>query len=151
LSPTQPGSQPPTERADDVAGRFAPRSPFPSERRLPPLRPLSLSGDRDWVIYVECTAEGALLYPSRMFIPLTALNRGPSNPLQQNVQQMIDRRQAGVRPGEVPYRPQVRFLVRPESMRVYHAAYPALDAVQVPKTRYNLKPEDDVLSIVTGR
>jgi hypothetical protein len=35
-------------------------------------------------------------------------------------------------------------------MRVYHAAYPALDAIHVPKTRYNLKPEDDVRTIVTG-
>ena len=146
-----PGGTPSPGRGGDQAGRLAPGAPGEQERRPPPMRPVNLSGDRDWVIYVECTAEGALLYPSRMFIPLTALNRGPSNPLQQNVQQMIDRRQAGVRPGEVPYRPQVRFLVRPESMRVYHAAYPALDAVQVPKTRYNLKPEDDVLSIVTGR
>jgi hypothetical protein len=152
LSPARPGTgaSASSEQTDDVAGRIAPRSPTVSERRLPPLRPLSLSGDRDWVIYVECTAEGVLLYPSRVFIPLAALSWGPSNPLQKNIQQMIDRRQTSVRPGEAPYRPQVRFLVRPDSMRVYHAAYPALDALQVPKSRYNLKPEDDVLTIVTG-
>jgi len=115
------------------------------------MRAVNLNGDRDWLIYVECTNEGVMLYPSQTFIPLTALKRGPANPLQQNVQQMIDRRQAAVRPGEAPYRPQVRFLVRPESMRAYHVAYPALDAVSVPMTRYNLKPEDDVLSIVTGK
>jgi hypothetical protein len=150
LSPGQPGSGSPAGHTDDVAGRFAPRSPVAPERRLPPLRPLNLSGDRDWVIFIECTADGVLVYPSRVFIPLAALSWGPSNALQKNIQQMIDRRQASVRPGEAPYRPQVRFLVRPESMRVYHAAYPALDALQVPKTRYNLKPEDDVPTIVTG-
>jgi hypothetical protein len=150
-SSAQQGSPGPPERAGDVAGRLAPRVPGTPERRPSPMRPVNLSGDRDWVIYVECTAEGVILYPAQLFIPLAVLNRGPANPLQQNVQQMIDRRQAAVRPGEAPYRPQVRFLVRPESLRVYHVAYPALDAVRVPKTRYNLQPEDDVPAIVTGK
>lgn len=124
--------------------------PGEKERRPPPMRAVNLSGDRDWVIYVECTAEGVVLYPARTFIPLAALARGSANPLQQAVQQMIDRRQSGVRPGEAPYRPQVRFLVRPENMRVFHVAYPALDAVPAAKARYTLRPEDDVLTIVAG-
>jgi hypothetical protein len=145
-----PGGAPSTGRGGDPAGRFAPGAPEEQERRPPPMRPVNLSGDRDWVIYVECTTEGVILYPARTLIPLAALSRGPANPLQQAVQQMIDRRQSSVRPGEAPYRPQVRFLVRPESMRVFHIAYPALGAVQAPMTRYNLRPEDDVLAIVTG-
>jgi hypothetical protein len=136
--------------AGDAVGRFAPGVSSERERRPPPMRAVNLSGDRDWVIYVECTAEGVVLYPARTFIPLAALSRGPANPLQQAVQQMIDRRQSGVRPGEAPYRPQVRFLVRPENMRVFHVAYPALDAVPAAKARYTLRPEDDVLAIVTG-
>ncbi len=115
------------------------------------MRAVNLSGDRDWGIYIECTTDGVILYPARTFIPLAALGRGPANPLQQAVQQMIDRRQSSVRPGEAPYRPQVRFLVHPESLRTFHVAYPALDAVRASKARYNLKPEDDVLAIVTGR
>jgi hypothetical protein len=145
-----PGGAPSTGRGGDPAGRSAPGAPGEQERRPPPMRPVNLSGDRDWVIYVECTTEGVIVYPARTLIPQAALSRGPANPLQQAVQQMIDRRQSSVRPGEAPYRPQVRFLVRPESMRVFHIAYPALGAVQASMTRYNLRPEDDVLAIVTG-
>jgi len=55
-----------------------------------------------------------------------------------------------VRTGDIPYRPQVRFLVRPETLRAFHAVYPLFDALPITKTRQNLTPEDDVRSIVTG-
>jgi hypothetical protein len=93
-----------------------------------------------------------MLYPSRRTFALADLQRGPGpNPLQQAVQAMIDRRQAGVRPGDAPYRPQVCFLVRPESLRAFHASYPALDALAVPKTRRNLQPHDDPAAIAAGQ
>ena len=63
---------------------------------------------------------------------------------------MIDRRQATVRPGDLPYRPQIRFLVWPDALRSFHLAYPALEGLAVPKTRQNLQPEDDVFAIVAG-
>ena len=39
-----------------------------------------------------------------------------------------------VRPGDAPYRPEVRFLVHPDAGRTYHLAYPTLDALAAPKT-----------------
>jgi hypothetical protein len=62
--------------------------------------------------------------------------------LLQAVQEIIDRKQATVRAGEPSYRPQVRFLVHPDGLRVYHLAYPALEGLNIPILRQNLAPED---------
>ena len=117
--------------------------------RPPPVRTARLSGDRNYVIFIECKANSVVLYPAQREYPLTALT-GTPNPLVQAVQQMIDRKQSGVRPGDLPYRPQVRFLVRPETLRTYWSVYPMFDALPVQKTRHNLTPEDDVRTIIAG-
>jgi len=126
-----------------------------SERPRKPvaLRPARLTGDRDYTIYIECRADSVVLYPSQRSFPLNDLSRGgpAGNPLAQAVQQMIDRRQALVPAGQPPYRPQICFLVLQQNMRVFHLAYPALDALTIPKRRHNLDPDDDVLAIVTSR
>ena len=109
-----------------------------------------LSGDRDYVIFVECRPDDVVLYPSRQSFSLQQLSRG-DQAIVQAVKQMIDRKQALVRPGELPFRPQVRFLVRPESIRSYHTAYPVLNALGVPQTRQNLEADDDVAAIVVGQ
>jgi hypothetical protein len=129
----------------------APPPPLPKSARPPaPLRPARLSGDRDWVLYVECKEEGVVIYPTRLLIPASALSRpSGSNPLLQSVQQLIDRKQATVRTGEAPYRPDVRFLVHPDAGRTYHLAYPTLDALAAPKTAQYLGPDDDVATIVS--
>ena len=57
------------------------------------------------------------------------------NPLLLALRSMIDRRQATVRSGEMPYRPQIRFQVYPDGFRAYYLAYPALELLQVPMTR----------------
>jgi hypothetical protein len=97
------------------------------------------------VIPIECTANALLLYPGGLRIELTTLTQSnpKNNPLLQAVQQMIARRQALVRPGEPPYRPVIRFLVRADGLRAYYLAYPALESLQVPMTRENLLPEDN--------
>jgi hypothetical protein len=59
--------------------------------------------------------------------------------LAKAVQQLIDRRQATVRPGDPPYRPMIRFRVRPDGLRAYYMAYPALEGLHVPMTRENLE------------
>jgi hypothetical protein len=118
-------------------------------KKPPPKRLASLHGDRDWVIFVECRADSVVLYPTQRTYPLSSL-AGENNPLLEAIRQMIDRRQGLVRPGELPFRPQVRFLVLPENLRSYHLAFPALEALPVPKTRQNLDPEDDVAAIVAG-
>ena len=167
--PEGPSSSPGTERSlspgagvaasekseRDPLQRFAPSAPPGAKpaRRPVVLRPAHLGGDRDWIIYVECKPDGLVLYPSRLVVPLSALpsRSASNNPLLLAVQQMINRRQATLRPEEPPYRPQVRFLVRPETVRAYHVAYPALEALPVPKTRQNLDPEDDAAAIAAGQ
>ncbi len=51
---------------------------------------------------------------------------------------------ATVRPGEQPYRPQVRFLVRPDGLLSMHRAYPVLEALRIPLSRQNLDADEDV-------
>jgi hypothetical protein len=105
-----------------------------------------LLGNRDWIIPVECTPDTLVLYPARLRLPLGTLSRGEAgdNPLVHAVQQMIERRQASVRPGEPSYRPIIRFLVRPGGLRSYYVAYPLLQALQVPMMRENLDPDEDI-------
>ena len=108
-----------------------------------------LSGDRDYIIFIECRAEDVVLYPSRQSFSIQSLARG-DQALMKAVQQMIERRQALVRPGEMPFRPQVRYLLHPEGIRSYHTTYPTLNALGVPQTRQNLEADDDVATIVVG-
>jgi hypothetical protein len=123
----------------------------PKERRQPVLRPARLSGDRDWPIFIECQADAAVVYPSRVTIPVAAVvNDRDGNPLLHTVQNLIDRRQATVRPGEVPYRPQILLLYRLEHLRTYHQVYPALYRLNVPKKAVLMEPEDDVLSVISS-
>jgi hypothetical protein len=98
---------------------------------------------------VECRADSVVIYPTQRIFALSSLT-GPGNPLAQTVRMMIERRQGMVRPGELPFRPHIRFLVLPENLRSYHLAFPALEELDVPKSRQNLDPEDDVSAIVAG-
>ena len=119
---------------------------LPSEKAGRTPRPVigRLTGNRDYVITVECTADGVLVQATglRLSTASLATPEGDSA-FQQAVRQLIERRQASVRPGEVPYRPQIRFLVRPDGLRSYFTAYPILQSLQIPMTRENYQPEDD--------
>jgi hypothetical protein len=110
-------------------------------------------GNRDWIIPIECTPDTLVLYPARLRFPVGTLPRGddPDQPLVQAVRQMIERRQASVRPGEPPYRPVVRFLVRPGGLRSYYVAYPLLQPLQVPMSRENLDRDEDVFQRMYDR
>jgi hypothetical protein len=138
---------------DEAFARMAPQSPplpgRPRPRPLTTMHPVSLRGDRDWRIFVECRGDAVVLYPSRQSFPLADLGRA-DNPLARAVAQMIERRQGLLRAGEAPFRPEVHFLVRPENLRTYHLAFPALDVLPVPKVRQNLQPEDDPAVIAAG-
>jgi hypothetical protein len=116
----------------------------PAKRPSSP--PLRLVGNRDWILRVECLADAVVLYPSSRRFPVAALAPGQDGrkELVQAVQQMIARRQASVRPGELPYRPQIRFLVRPEGVRTFFAVYPVLDAVGVPMNRQDVDRDEDL-------
>src|SRR5262249_355643 len=100
------------------------------------------AGSRDWIIAVECLQDAVIVHPYGQRIGTTALApAGAENALQRAVRQLIERRQATVRPGEPPYRPQIRFLVRKDGLHAYYLAYPALEALRIPMTRQNLEEE----------
>src|SRR6185437_13577660 len=108
-------------------------------------------GGRDWTIYIECRADAVVLYPSEKSFPLAqAAGEASINPLVAEIRKMIARRQSGLRPGDPPFYPQIRLLVRSENVRTFLMVYPALEALPVPKTRQNLDPDDDILDIVQG-
>jgi hypothetical protein len=116
-----------------------------NQQSRPAPRIVGLVGNRDWVIPIECVADGVVLHPARQKVALAELEaRQSGNVLQAAVQQMIARRQGTVRPGEPPYRPQVRLLVRPDGLRAYYLAYPLLESLQVPITRQNLEREEEI-------
>lgn len=114
--------------------------PFPEKEKPPertaPARPVRLSSNRDWVIQIECNADGVLL-PNGQRLDLQALNSesGQENRLLTALKQIIDRRQATVRRGESPYCPQIRFQLRPDGLRAYYLAYPALEPLHLKMTR----------------
>ncbi|HMF11492.1 MAG TPA: hypothetical protein VKE94_04280 [Gemmataceae bacterium] len=116
--------------------------------RRPEVRPALLGGDRDYVILLECRASGVVLHPYGTSFSADSLapNNGGAALLQEAIGRLIARRQATVRPGEQPYRPQVRFLVRPDGLLSMHRAYPVLEALHVPLTRQNLEADEEVNS-----
>jgi hypothetical protein len=129
-----------------------PAAPAPNPARPVPPRP-GLFTNRDWVVPLECTAGGLVLTLTGQRFPLAALARreGDNNPLKLAVQQLIARRQMSVRPGEPPYRPQIRFRVWPDGLRAYHLAYPALEALHVPMSRENVEREEEPKPGNSGR
>jgi hypothetical protein len=132
----------------DVPSALRPPDVLPGEYRKterPPPRPAQRLGNRDWYIFVECKADALVLSPSGLrFSPDSLVGQArDKNPLLTAVHQLIERRQATVRPGDPPYRPLIRFQVRPEGLRAYYLAYPALEALQVPMGRENILPEDE--------
>jgi hypothetical protein len=102
--------------------------------------------NRDWTVSIECRADSVMVYPGGQRFRADDLVRavGASNPLLDAVRQMVARRQALVRPGEPPYRIQLRFQVRSDGLRTYYLAYPTLDILHLPMTRENLDSEEDV-------
>jgi hypothetical protein len=139
---------------EDGRGRNRDRFPDlpggPRARR----RPAVLHGEQEWTIFLECRADGVILYPYRQRFSLAQLRaaavaEGRANPLLSAVLQLIHRRQGGSRTHGPALRTQLRFLVRPDGLRSYHLAFPLLDLLGVPKKRVNLRAEDDVQALIT--
>jgi len=121
-------------------------APAGAKKTAPPAAPLGrILGNRDWLIYIECTAEGVVVKQGNQKFSVESLAKQTSgeHPLVKAVQQMIERRQATVRAGEPPYRPMLRFQVRPDGLRSYYLAYPLFGNTRLPMARENLqKPPD---------
>jgi len=147
-------SQSNSEAKDPTARIAAPLPELgPRKNSTPtPLRAARLFADRDWVIYVECKFEEILVHPNRLIIPtsLLASEEGVKRFVQE-IEKIIQRKQSTVRPGEPPYRPEVRFLVWPDGLKPYHLSYPALQLAGIKQKRQNLESEDSIKEIIQGR
>ncbi|HLN33099.1 MAG TPA: hypothetical protein VK395_35540 [Gemmataceae bacterium] len=129
---------------DPLSG-IGPRVPDKRITRPTTFRGMQLTGNRDWIIAIECAGDYAVLNLTAQRFPVATLAHPESghNPLADAVQQAIARRQATVREGVEPYRPMIRFRVRPDGLRAYYLAYPALEVLHVPMMRENLDPPED--------
>jgi hypothetical protein len=126
------------------------RIPMKDKPKRPPARGLAaypglFINNRDWVIPIECRANAVVVLPAGQAIVSSTLAPGASdsNLLRDLVGGMIARRQATVRPGEPPYRPLIRFRVRPDGLRSYYLAYPALETLGVPMSRESIDPDEE--------
>lgn len=113
-------------------------APRPGNRPLPP-PPGRLLGNHDYIITLECRPDGVVIYPRFYLYPLNpvANQKNVEQALVRDVQQLISRRQASVRPGETPFRPMIRLQVSPDGARAYYWIYPALQELNVPMFREN--------------
>jgi hypothetical protein len=110
----------------------------PTPRKAAPLS--RLTGNRDFVIRVDCDSAQATVSPGgAQFRWPAGASKDADQRLARYVQQLIERRQASVRPGEPPYRPVIRFHVAPDGLRTYFRAYPPLEPLRVPMSRENLE------------
>jgi hypothetical protein len=128
-----------------VTPSLGPLSVTAKKPTSPPPAPRLVS-NRDWFILIECKADALVLYPGGQRLTAEQLVAGQqgAEALIQTVERMIARRQAMVRPGEPPYRPQVRFLVRPDGAHTFYLGYPLLEKLQVPSTRQNIDAEEEI-------
>jgi hypothetical protein len=119
--------------------------------RPAPLRARTLHINRDWPIPVDCKADGVVVRSNLQHFSLNELARPTDNPLLRSVQQLIARRQARVPDDEPPYRPMIEFRVHADGLRAFYLAYPVLALLNVPMTRQDLDPEEEVRSQKYGR
>lgn len=132
---------------DEVPPPPGPGLPFlhPQKKSAPPPRPVRpLSGSKDWIIPIECKADGVHLPLTRQKFPIALLRSYQArHPLPGSIQELVRRRQSAVRAGEIPYHPMLRFEVYPDGLQAYHLAYPLLERLGHPMVRQNIRKEGD--------
>jgi hypothetical protein len=118
---------------------------MPKDVRRAPPRPVRQSSNRDWIIPVECNADAVVLPTVGKSFALNELAaaRPNASPLLQTVSELIERRQATVRKGELEYHPQIRFVVAPDGFRAYYLAYPALEYLRIPMLKEQKQPTEE--------
>ncbi len=105
---------------------------------------IRLASSREWIIPVECTSEGVVLRTARLrYANMDLVNKtGGEHPLARAVRELIAARQDSLPAGEPPYRPKIRFQVRPDGQYSYYLAYPLLEKLHLPMTRQELDSEE---------
>src|SRR4029077_1819161 len=118
-SPDQGAQTPQVARPadpDSVVGSM----PSPGTKNARPAPPPlgRVLGNRDWLLYVECRADGVVLkYGNQRFSLAMLAQKSPGeHPLTTAVREVVARRQATVGPGEPPWRPMLRFQVQPDGL-----------------------------------
>src|SRR5262249_21090501 len=111
---------------DSVLGSMP--SPVAKHARPAPPPLGRVLGNRDWLLYIECRADGVVLkHGNQKFSLATLARQAPGeHPLTAAVREVVARRQATVGPGEPPWRPMLRFQVQPDGLPAYYLAYPLL-------------------------
>jgi hypothetical protein len=124
--------------------------PYPgmAAKRVPAPPISRLMGNRDWQIPVQCERDRVVLPLSRGEFATNDLlqKSAEEHLLSRAVRDIVERRQASVRPGEPPYRPILRFEVAPDGLLTYHLAYPILERLGLPMVRHNVEPRPPDLS-----
>ncbi|MFO0863650.1 MAG: hypothetical protein U0744_03145 [Gemmataceae bacterium] len=99
-----------------------------------------LIANRDYQIVVKCLADHVEVTPGGFDFDMTDANETTiDRDLTASVRELAERRQATVRPGETPYRVNVRFQVHPEGLRTYLRVYPLMESLNLPMSRENLE------------
>lgn len=107
-----------------------------------PQRPSSLGSllaNRDYRVTLICTEDALYVLPGGRVYSMTNPDPDLDRKVVENVVQMIARRQSGVRPGEPPYRPLLRFQVHPAGLRTYYRIYPLFENLKIPMSRENVE------------
>lgn len=113
--------------------------PMPAQKPTPPIS--RLIGNRDFIVTVECSDKGVVVLPRGKDFPLAQLRQKATrdNVLAREVRDLIAHRQATVAAGEPPYRPEIRFRIRPEGRRTFYVAYPLLEDLGVSMSREDVE------------
>lgn len=143
-----PSAEPGTVSLPDPIARLMPRTAEKRPYRAPTTRPSWRNMNRDWVIPIECKADGVTVRINQQKFPIAALAKTKDSQLLKQVQQLIDKRQATVPEGDPPFRPIIRFQVWPDGLRSYYLAYPVLETLKVPMIRENQEPDTELKAII---
>jgi hypothetical protein len=98
-----------------------------------------LLGNKDFLITINCYNDHVDVFPGGMSFRWTAANvNATDQAFAQAIANLIERRQASVRPGDSPYRPLICFRVTPDGRPSCLHIYPLLEPLHVPMTRENI-------------
>lgn len=117
-----------------------------------PLRIARLEGEREYTLFVECRASGLVLQPEGISIPGHELEtEAGAKRFVDLISRQMEKKNRKNPPGEPPLRGRLKFLVWGDGVRWYHASFPLVEGLDIPKVRQNLEPEDSIREILLGR
>ena len=117
-----------------------------------PLRIARLEGEREYTLFVECRGSGLVFQPEGIKIAGHELEtEAGAKRFVELIARQIEKKNKKNPPGDPPLRGRLKFLVWADGVRWYHASFPLVESLDIPKVRQNLEPEDSVREILMGR